>query len=89
MGILAMHDARLGFEKAVFIKETLKIDESLRPTMLGILGNMMLTHGYQNVSRWFAGGSDPTEPGDDFCRVVTGYMDSPVSEAYTACLHYL
>ncbi|VDM09746.1 unnamed protein product [Wuchereria bancrofti] len=76
MGILAMYDRRVAFEKTILIKETLKIDQRLRPTMLNILCNMVLLHGYPMVSRWFGAGLDTTTPNDELLHVFAEYIDS-------------
>ncbi|KAM3717725.1 Condensin complex subunit [Dirofilaria immitis] len=86
MGILAMYDRRVAFEKTILIKETLKIDQRLRPTMLNILCNMALLHGYSMVSRWFGAGLDSSTPNDELLQVFAEYIDSLDPEtSFTAC----
>ncbi|VDK71569.1 unnamed protein product [Litomosoides sigmodontis] len=85
MGILAMYDRRVAFEKTILIKETLKIDQRLRPTMLNILCNMALLHGYSLVSRWF-GGLESTTPNNELLQVFSEYIDSlDPDTSFTAC----
>ncbi|VDK77076.1 unnamed protein product [Onchocerca ochengi] len=86
MGILAMYDRRVAFEKTILIKETLKIDQRLRPTMLNILCNMVLLHGYSIVSRWFSAELESTTPSDELLQVFAEYIDSLDPEtSFTAC----
>uniref|UniRef100_A0A915PGZ4 Nuclear condensin complex subunit 3 C-terminal domain-containing protein n=1 Tax=Setaria digitata TaxID=48799 RepID=A0A915PGZ4_9BILA len=86
MGILAMYDRRVAFEKAILIKETLKIDQRLRPTMLNILCNMVLLHGYLMVARWFGAGLESSAPSDELLQVFAEYIDSLDPEtSFTAC----
>ncbi|CAG9539872.1 unnamed protein product [Cercopithifilaria johnstoni] len=86
MGILAMYDRRVAFEKTILIKETLKIDQRLRPTMLNILCNMALLHGYPMVSRWFGAGLQSTAPNDELLQVFAEYIDSlDPDTSFTAC----
>ncbi|VDN92098.1 unnamed protein product [Brugia pahangi] len=86
MGILAMYDRRVAFEKTILIKETLKIDQRLRPTMLNILCNMALLHGYPMVSRWFDAGLDTTTPNDELLHVFAEYIDSlDPDTSFAAC----
>ncbi|EFO22036.1 hypothetical protein LOAG_06451 [Loa loa] len=86
MGILAMYDRRVAFEKTILIKETLKIDQRLRPTMLNILCNMALLHGYPLVSRWFGAGLETANPNDELLQVFAEYIDSlDPDTSFTAC----
>ncbi|KAL3985208.1 Nuclear condensing complex subunits C-term domain family protein [Acanthocheilonema viteae] len=86
MGILAMYDRRVAFEKTILIKETLKIDQRLRPTMLNILCNMALLHGYQMVSRWFGAELESTAPNNELLQVFAEYIDSlDPDTSFTAC----
>uniref|UniRef100_A0A0R3RFS4 Cnd3 domain-containing protein n=1 Tax=Elaeophora elaphi TaxID=1147741 RepID=A0A0R3RFS4_9BILA len=86
MGILAMYDRRVAFEKTILIKETLKIDQRLRPTMLNILCNMTLLHGYPMVSRWFGAGAESRTANDELLQIFVEYIDSLDPEtSFTAC----
>ncbi|VDN05782.1 unnamed protein product [Thelazia callipaeda] len=86
MGILAMYDRRVAFEKTILIKETLEIDERLRPTMLNILCNMTLLHGYAAVSQWYGSSSNSQTSNTDVLQVFAEYSESLDQEtSFTAC----
>uniref|UniRef100_A0A9J2PKM0 Nuclear condensin complex subunit 3 C-terminal domain-containing protein n=1 Tax=Ascaris lumbricoides TaxID=6252 RepID=A0A9J2PKM0_ASCLU len=87
MGILAMYDERLAFEKVVLIKDTLELDDDLKPTSLNILCNMCLLHGYTSVAKWFAGSAvDFCDPRNDLIRVFLEYVeDENERTSFAAC----
>ncbi|VDK59944.1 unnamed protein product [Anisakis simplex] len=79
MGIIAMYDERIAFEKVILIKDTLEVDDDLKPTSLNILCNMCLLHGYANVSKWFAGSAvDFCDPRNDLIKVFVEFINDKV-----------
>ncbi|KHN81544.1 Condensin complex subunit 3 [Toxocara canis] len=87
MGIIAMYDERIAFEKVILIKDTLEVDEDLKPTSLNILCNMCLLHGYENVAKWFAGSSmDFGDPKNSLIKVFLEFVNDRNDEtSFTAC----
>ncbi|VDN51466.1 unnamed protein product [Dracunculus medinensis] len=87
MGLLAVHDRRIAFEKTILIKDALKLDEGLKVTLLDVLCNISLVHGYKNVSNWFIGNISFSHPENELIKVFVDNSENRDPEVrFTACL---